>query len=932
MPTRARLTILSFEGQDAMSDTAFLDRLRDLAGVDAVSTRFQDRARHAGDQWARSRLVRATSAPPSGLPDVVVRPADVATLAAVMGACRDAEVPVVPFGGGTGICGGTVAVEGGVSLDLSRLDRVIHVDDLSMSVLVEAGTPGAVLEDALSARGYTLGHCPMWPGAGTVGGWAATRAAGWFSARYGAFEDMVVALDVVLPDGTLVTIDSTTREFGGPDFRQFFLGSEGMLGVIARLRLRVRPAPQTRRFWAFRFMEMDMGLEAMRRVMQHGLVPSALRLMDPFDTLVSYFGSGGSATSLEVARTLEMLRRLLHLDLGGLAESMLWPVLRQMLAHPLAARTVLDQMPLASLLFVGFEGDEDRTRDDLAEARDLIARATGLDLGPEPGEHWYRRRLHPLPYDAPVFGAGGFVETVAVTGLWRDLSRIHEKARAAAGHRVLMPAFFTNAYREGAVCHFRLLGMAGTPDRSLDLYDWAVPRVIGAAMKAGATVAHGSGIGLAKRDFTDQEFRGGSRLFWALRQALDPGFRMNPQKLYPTTVPAVPQGEDDMPATGVRPDALLAWDHRVADGAIVTPEVPEEISELLRIARRSGRRVFSQAGDLAIVRRRPRDSASGDLAIRLDLLDRIIDMDPVSGTVTVQTGMSMVHLENFLREKGFTLGFVPRRLLSLSVGDYLASASPWAGSPLYGTVHDNCIGLSAILGDGTSFAARAAPRRSAGPDLMHCFIGARGRYGIVTAACFRVFPWPAVREAVAFGTQDPEIAVSAIRTVLARDVLPEWVLMVLRSPSSKGNRRRVRVVLQMGGSRRHVSRGLAVIRDVMEPLGMDPEPIRTEDRLLPPPKRFPSHECFLPMDRVMALARRFGAEQSPECPEVHVTHFGSHGATVRVLLREDIHRVPDDLVALFQGGGHQGPLAEASDVLKQQLDPDDVLAPPATLD
>jgi len=300
-------------------------------------------------------------------------------------------------------------------------------------------------------------------------------------------------------------------------------------------------------------------------------------------------------------------------------------------------------------------------------------------------------------------------------------------------------------------------------------------------------------------------------------------------------------------------------------------------------------------------------------------------MDPVSGTVTVQTGLTMVHLENFLREKGFTLGFVPRRLLTLTVGDYLASAEPMAGSPLYGTVRDNCIGLSATLGDGTQFSARAAPRRSSGPDLMHCFIGARGRYGIVTAACFRVFPWPQSREAVAYGTPDPVIAVSAIRSVLARDVSPEWVLMVLRSPSSRGGRRRVRVVVQMGGSRRQVSQGLAVIRDVMEPLGMEPEPIRAEDRLTPPAKRFPSVERFLPMDRVMALARRLGADERPECPEVHLTHFGVHGATVRLLLREDVHRIPDDLGPVLRGPGHEGPLALAMDVMKRQLDPDGVL-------
>lgn len=916
-----------------MSDVAFIDRLRAVAGEDAVSVRYAERAAHASDRWARTRLSRNAGEPPRGLPDVVVRPKDVRAVTRVMRACRDAGVPVVPFGGGTGGCGGTIVAEGGVTLDLARLNRVLRVDDVSMSVQVEAGIRGEDLEAVLADHGFTLGHCPMSSMQGTVGGWAATRSAGWFSARYGVFEDMVLSMDVVLPGGALVTVDPATQEQGAPDFRQFFLGSEGMLGVIVRLRLGVRPLPTTRRFRAFRFMELDMGLEAMRRVMQRGLAPATLRLLDPFETLIGHLISGGATAQIEVVRAIEMLRHLLRLDLGSLAESMLWPVLRQAMAHPLAIRLLLERWPLASMLLVGFEGDDERTRDDLAEAQDLVVRAGGLDLGPEPAAHWFRHREASLPYEATVFDAGGFVETVAVTGLWRDLARIHERVRFATGHRVLMPAFFTNAYREGAVCHFRLMGMGigGSPARSIELYDWALPRLIGAAMKAGATVAHGSGIGLAKRDFTPDEFRGGSRLFWALRQALDPGCRMNPQKLYPTTVPAFPE-EDDTPAGDGLPETVLSWDHRVVDGAAVTPEVPEEIPELLRIARRAGRQVVCQTGEPPLGRKRARESETSELIVRLDLLDRIIDMDPVSGTVTVQTGMSMVHLENFLREKGFTLGFVPRRLLSLTVGDYLASADPMSGSPLYGKVRDNCIGLSAVLGDGASFAARPAPRRSAGPDLMHCFIGARGRHGIVTAACFRVFPWPAVREAVAFGAHDAELAVSAIRTVLVREVRPEWVLMVLRSPSFRGGRRRVRVVVQMGGSRRQVSHGLAVIRDVMEPLGMDPEPIRAEDRLAPPAKRFPSIERFLPMDRVMALARQLGADDRPEIPEIHVTHFDLHGATVRMLLREDVHRVPEEVAPLLRGSEHDGPLAAVLDVLKRQLDPDDLLAaaPPGT--
>ncbi|HQC45638.1 MAG TPA: FAD-binding oxidoreductase [Myxococcota bacterium] len=904
-----------------MVDAGLLGRLEKIVGEGHVMTGYNDRAGHAVDQWARLRIAQNLSSAPEAIPDVVVRPKDVNAVTKLLSLANESFIPVVPFGMGTGVCGGVMAAEGGLSLDLSRLDKIVKIDELSMVVTVEAGVKGSVLESALAARGYTLGHCPMWIGDGTVGGWASSRVSGWFSSAYGAFEDMVVGMDIALPDGGVISTENIPREFGYPDFRQFFLGAEGMLGVIVRLRLKISRIPKVRRFRTYRFMDLDMGLEAMRRIMQQGMNPFVMRLMDPFETLVSYFGSGGVAPFLEQVKFFETVRRLLKLDLEGVSDSLLWPTLKRLLEHPFLVRHLLDHAPMASMLFVGFEGDEQATKDDLDESKDLITRATGVPLGPEPAEHWFKRRNQPLSYDKPIFDSGGFVETLAVAGLWRDLSSIYHKARALGGVRILIPAFFSNASQEGAVCHFRLLGMAKSAQSALDLYDWAVPRVIKQAMAEGSTVSYGSGIGLAKRDFIEDDYRGGGRLFWALRQAFDPQLLMNPQKLYPTTVPVAASKQDEIVGGGnISPVLTMTWDHRLLEQSVVTPEVPEEIVELLQIARRSDLKVVCQTGERVS---KPKNSDVKTLTIRLDQMDRVIHMDPVSCTVTVQSGMSMIYLENFLREKGFTLGYAPRARLSLSVGEYLASVAPHEGSPRYGTVRDNCIGLSAFLADGHQFSVRPAPGRSAGPNLMHAFIGTRGRLGIITAACFRVFPWPAVSDAVAFGCSEPKLAVAAIREILLQGIKPAWVLVVLRAPG--GSRSRSRVVIQMEGSRRYVSHGMSVIREKIEPLGMTPENIRAEERLVPPPKLYPSVERFLPMDQVMSLVQRFSQDESPQCPEVHVTHFSSQGATVRLLLRDRAHQVPEDLASVFEADGTDEPLAKAFSVIKAGMDPEDLL-------
>jgi len=287
-------------------------------------------------------------------------------------------------------------------------------------------------------------------------------------------------------------------------------------------------------------------------------------------------------------------------------------------------------------------------------------------------------------------------------------------------------------------------------------------------------------------------------------------------------------------------------------------------------------------------------------------------------------------IENYLREKGFTLGYAPALRRHLPVGEYLATASPGERSPLYGSVVDCCIGLSGYLADGTPFSVRPAPRRATGPDLMHCLIGGHGAFGVITAACLRIFPLPAVREAVAYGLDDPALAISLVRSVLMRDVRPEWTLVVVRAPSQQGSRRPVRMVLQFGGSREAVSEDLAVVRDLVSALGLDDEPAQVEDRMTLPSRRVrvPSVQRFLPIKVVLDLLTRLGEGDCASCPEAHVTHFGMHGATLRLLLRESAHAYPKEILEVLEAPDQPEPLLAASKRLKRLLDPEGVLNSP----
>ncbi|MBV8463509.1 MAG: FAD-binding oxidoreductase, partial [Acidimicrobiales bacterium] len=225
-----------------------------------------ERAEAGRDWWPLAIGWAATGSVPAR-PALVARPSTAAQVSAVLALCHEARVPVTASAGRSGVCGGVVPVFGGVSLDLCGLSGFGQVDEDSMVADIRAGTFGPDVEDGLRAHGLTLGHWPQSMDLSTVGGWLACRGAGQYSNRYGKVEDMVVGLEVVLADGTLVrTGGHAPRAATGPDLNQLFVGSEGTLGVITEARFRLHPVPPTEARRAAGFASFDAGLEACRRI------------------------------------------------------------------------------------------------------------------------------------------------------------------------------------------------------------------------------------------------------------------------------------------------------------------------------------------------------------------------------------------------------------------------------------------------------------------------------------------------------------------------------------------------------------------------------------------------------------------------------------------------------------------------------------------
>jgi alkyldihydroxyacetonephosphate synthase len=262
-------------------------------GADAVFDGKEDRLRHAAGSGYVD-LARLRSGHLDDAPDAVLVPADAAAVGRLIDACAANDVAVVPFGGGTSVVGGVEPLRGPhaalISLDLTALREVV-VDDTSLTARLGAGLRGPEAEAALGAQGLTLGHFPQSFEYATIGGFAATRSAGQASSGYGRFDSLVSSVRLLSPSGNLSTL-ATPHTAAGPALRELVIGSEGALGVIPDVTVRVRPAPLQRRYEAWMTESFEAGTEIVRDLAQGTGLPTLIRVSDEEETFGSLALSG----------------------------------------------------------------------------------------------------------------------------------------------------------------------------------------------------------------------------------------------------------------------------------------------------------------------------------------------------------------------------------------------------------------------------------------------------------------------------------------------------------------------------------------------------------------------------------------------------------------------------------------------------------------
>jgi alkyldihydroxyacetonephosphate synthase len=527
--------------------------LESIFGPRRVSLRSVDLDIYSRDMWPRLLIAYRDGIPPPYRPHAVVWPESVREVIAVVRLARELKLPIVPYGGGSGVCGGAVPLFGGITIDTKRMQAVrsVHSDELVCDV--EAGLNGERFERELARRGYTFGHFPSSIYCSTVGGWLATRAAGQLSTKYGKVEDRVAGLTVVTGRGEVIETDGPNRALRGPSWTQLIVGSEGTLGIITSARLRVSPAPQLHVFRGFEVDDVQTGIEAIRRVLQKGLRPAVVRLYDELDTLINSFGHGHDEESspghaptppIETGalpaypapvppKDDGIVDRLISLAKGkGLRGSAMKAALGKSELVNRVFGTVAEKIARRGCrMIIGLEGARIRTEIEAALTFAELEAAGARDKGEDPGWAWLKHRYAVSYRMSPVFRDGAFVDTMEVASSWERLTDLYHSVRSAIGKHAVVMAHFSHAYADGCSIYFTFAGHAPDAAAASRVYDAIWREGLEASTRVGGTISHHHGVGLLKAPFMAGEHREAMAIFEAAKAAFDPDGIFNPGKM-----------------------------------------------------------------------------------------------------------------------------------------------------------------------------------------------------------------------------------------------------------------------------------------------------------------------------------------------------------------------------------------------------------------
>lgn len=480
-----------------------ISALKGIVGQGNVDTSDYERVKHSlGFTYLDIVKLRLEKVEP--LVDVVVYPRNEDDVIAVVKFCNERKIALIPFGGRSSVTRGLEPIKGGISLDLTRhMNQVKKVNEINCSVTVEPGIIGPAYEDylnnyktPLSPGGYTNGHFPQSFEYSTVGGWVVTRGAGGLSTGYGKIEDMVLGLRFVTPQGLIVTKDFP-RAATGPDLRHLVMGSEGTLGVLTEVTLKIwKFQPENRVYFSFLFKDWEECVISMREIMQGGFgFPHMFRISDPEETSIAFVTEGISDTPID----------------KGL----------KMLGYKDGKRC---------LMLGSTEGDKDAGRLIKKKAKVIARRHGGLSLGSIAVKAWHKHRYNDPYLREELMDIKVMTDTLETACTWEDIPRLWAGVKKVVKARPssICMVHASHCYENGANLYFIFISRM-KPDDMIDDFEKYHTSIINAIEQFGGGLSHHHGIGRMMAPWYE-EYMGETsmNLLRAIKAYLDPNNIMNP--------------------------------------------------------------------------------------------------------------------------------------------------------------------------------------------------------------------------------------------------------------------------------------------------------------------------------------------------------------------------------------------------------------------
>jgi alkyldihydroxyacetonephosphate synthase len=420
----------------------------------------------------------------AGLPDFITWPESVEQISEILKLANSEKIPVIPYAEGSGVVGGAISIFGGIVLDMKKFNKVLSINDKDLTVTCETGINGMNLERYLNAKGYTGGHIPQSVYTSSVGGYIAHRAAGQFSTKYGKIEDIVLGMELVLPNGEIINFKTVPRASTGPQLDKLFIGAEGTYGIVTKATLKIWPYPEKRALVSYAFPTLEDSFEACRQILREQIYPAVIRIYDADETARHFADIENAKDRVMVIFVCEGIERLVKLE---------------------------------EII-----------------TKEKCEKNSGVDCGEKPVEHWIETRFKVtessmLPTFKIVF------DTIEVASLWENSTAVYykvvEEMKKIKG-LLIITAHVSHFYPNGVGIYFSWGGVPPKEKSDFEFYQECWDTTEKAVIDAGGSIAHHHGIGINRAHWMDEEFGSAIKLMRDIKNLIDPNYILNPGKTY----------------------------------------------------------------------------------------------------------------------------------------------------------------------------------------------------------------------------------------------------------------------------------------------------------------------------------------------------------------------------------------------------------------